>query len=1784
MASAEQLISRRSTLIATLGRAEAFVANFNEDRDLPQVQLRIERLDELWRKLEDVQESLVELEEEGEGRREHEEIHAGIESRLFLIKSNLLSKLSSPLTDNSRIPQSARTNSTLSGIKLPTITLPEFNGDYMHWLAFHDTFLALIHSNPDVPEIQKFHYLKAAVKGEAAQLIESIAISSANYNLAWHSLKSRYSNDYLLKKRHLQALFDIQVVKKESATTLHVLVDEFERHIKVLHQLEEPTDTWSTILEHLLCTRLPEETLKAWEDHASREEEPNYTCLVQFLQRRIRVLESISVNNHNASTSSTNTAHQPKKSAPFRLSCYTSTATSTDKCPACNLPHCLMKCQKFNRFSPSERQQFVATKRLCHNCMRKDHMARNCPSSFSCRLCNRRHHTLLHPGIRESSTNQPGNRDSARPESFTRTGSLPVPSNAPDSSQISVTATETTPNIVNCTPVKQTSENVFLLTAVVKIVDAYGHDHLARALLDSASQPNLITDRMAQILKLKRAKVNVTIQGAGKMSKVVRESVFTEIKSRKEEFSCGVEFLIMDKVTGNIPSQNVSLTGWKIPSDLVLADPQFNKSQPIDMVLGIKHFYSFFPHSARIELGTELPLLVDSVFGWIIAGSANANTPTYNSNIVEISMLSLEDSIERFWQCEELLNKDNFSIEERQCETLFQSTSERNTEGRYIVRLPKKPDFESMLGHSKATAIHRFELLEKRLKQNSELRTEYHKFMHDYLTLGHMRLVEREYANEKQYYLPHHCVVKEASKTTKVRVVFDGSAKTSTGFSLNDALCVGPVVQDDLLNIILRFRTFQVALVGDIAKMYRQILVHPDDVPLQRILWRFSEDSPIQAYELLTVTYGLAPSAFLATRSLQQLANDEGEPYSLGRPALQKSFYVDDFIDGAQSVEEAIQLRNELSELLNKGGFTLRKWASNKLEVLQGLNVDQIGTLSALHFSPDETVKALGVTWEPGTDMLRFDSNIRHNNESSTKRSILSTIARLFDPLGLIAPIVVRAKILMQNLWLLSCSWDEPVPKNIQESWDKYHQHLPLISSYRIQRCAFLPNAILQLHTFSDASEAAYGACTYIRCEDTKGNITVHLLSSKSKVSPLKRITLARLELCAAVLAAQLHNRIKQAIEVNISASYFWSDSSVTLHWLKSPPNTWRTYVANRVSEIQNLTETCHWNHVSGKENPADLVSRGMDVSDFIVSELWCCGPLWLKRDAHEWPISTPSNIPVKEMEIRNIQTAQATIQTNQAVNGLFLRWSSYSRLLHVIGYCLRFANNAREKARTRMSSDAVPACRSLTVHQLEKAKIILIRLAQEDKFNSEIEHLKQAKSLRKQSKIRKLNPFLDSESVLRVGGRLRFSQLSFQAKHPALLPSNHPFTNQIAQYFHHKLLHGGGRLLLNAIREEYWPIQGRRLARSIVRNCFRCNRLNPEPAQQQIGQLPAHRVIPSRPFTISGVDYAGPLYLKPQHKRAHAVKSYLCLFVCFVTKAVHLELVSDLTTQAFLCSFRRFIARRGRPAHVYSDNGKNFEGASNQLADLFIWQQKQTEREKIISFCTDEGIVWHFSPPKAPHFGGLWEAAIKVAKKHLFRQLGSTRLSFEDMCTVLTQIEAQMNSRPLLPLLEDPNDLAALTPAHFLVGTTLNALPDPDLSHIPTNRLDHYQQLQLHVQKFWYHWRREYLQELQRDTVRAGLNEDIKPGRMVIVVDELQPPLRWPLARIISVHPGIDNITRVVSLRTAKGNITRPITKICLLPVYSNASGPEASDSETINPHTAIEQAELTELNENIV
>ncbi|CAK1589478.1 unnamed protein product [Parnassius mnemosyne] len=362
----------------------------------------------------------------------------------------------------------------------------------------------------------------------------------------------------------------------------------------------------------------------------------------------------------------------------------------------------------------------------------------------------------------------------------------------------------------------------------------------------------------------------------------------------------------------------------------------------------------------------------------------------------------------------------------------------------------------------------------------------------------------------------------------------------------------------------------------------------------------------------------------------------------------------------------------------------------------------------------------------------------------------------------------------------------------------------------------------------------------------------------------------------------------------------------------------------------------------------------------------------------------------------------------------------------------------------------------------------------------------------------------------------------------------------------HVKLLHAGPRLLLASIREMYWPIGGLKLAKCCYRQCYLCGRYKGRVINPLMGNLPQGRVTPGGfPFESVGVDYAGPIMSASRQGRGcKLTKVYILIFVCFATKAVHVELTGDLTSNNYLSALRRFISRRGKPKHIYSDNGTSFVGAYNEIG-RFIKDNCNSLSENL----AQENINFHFIPPQAPHFGGLWEAGVKSIKYHLRRILGNCNLTYEELNTVLVQIEGVLNSRPLTPLSTDPDDLLPLTPGHFLIGRPITSLPSQNYEEVPSSRLSRYQRIQQLRQHFSRRWSKEYLSELQQRSKWRSNADTLGTGDLVVLKEDNLPPLKWRLGRITAFHPGADGINRVADIRTATGIVRRPFCKICPLP-----------------------------------
>ncbi|XP_055614880.1 uncharacterized protein LOC129761191 [Toxorhynchites rutilus septentrionalis] len=484
------------------------------------------------------------------------------------------------------------------------------------------------------------------------------------------------------KKRHVNALLQYPKVKKMSANGIHDLIECFDRHTKILDQLGENTSDWGAMLMQLLVSKLDDESLKDREERAVKKNDPVFADVMEFLEGQTRILDAVAVDrrseNLQSSSSATNSGF--KKSVP-KFSVHATTDTPTMQCQQCNGRHYITSCPVFERMTLDKRFQVVNSKKLCSNCLRQGHLNRDCTSRFRCHTCSKKHHSLLHPGIGASvSTSTVG------PLTQAPSTARPQPSNSThvvsidDSLQTmqSSVATIFASNVAT----EHREFHVFLSTVLVSVKDCNGRSHLARALLDSGSQANIISDRLCQILKLHRKEVNVPISGIGSSTFRVSHSVTTTVSSRISDYSIPMEFLVMKKVTEDQPSATIPIGDWNLPTDFQLADPGFNKRGTIDLLLGLEHFYEFLLlNGGRVQIqliGNGLPLLVNTVFGWVVAGKVNLGqmNPIPSCHVVVGN--SLEQKIERFWTIDEIQDAPRFSQEEIDCENHYRVTFSRD--------------------------------------------------------------------------------------------------------------------------------------------------------------------------------------------------------------------------------------------------------------------------------------------------------------------------------------------------------------------------------------------------------------------------------------------------------------------------------------------------------------------------------------------------------------------------------------------------------------------------------------------------------------------------------------------------------------------------------------------------------------------------------------------------------------------------------------------------------------------------------------------------------------------------------------------------------------------------------------------------------------------------------------------------------------------------------------------------------------------------------------------------
>ena len=862
----------------------------------------------------------------------------------------------------------------------------------------------------------------------------------------------------------------------------------------------------------------------------------------------------------------------------------------------------------------------------------------------------------------------------------------------------------------------------------------------------------------------------------------------------------------------------------------------------------------------------------------------------------------------------------------------------------------------------------------------------------------------------------------------------------------------------------------------------------------------------------------------MAQVALQRTALEGKTTSERAAAAIKDNSYMDDICDSVETTEKAKKLTEDIDSILENGGFKIKAWQSNK-DLEKHTEVQQPRDIKPLQRSSED--KVLGVVWNSIKDVLSFVTKVEHN-QPNTKRRIQSQVAKVYDPIGFATAFLIRAKIGMQELWQMGVDWDDELDPAVQAKWKTFFEELGRLKEVSFPRGLFTFNSIGLpiLCVFADASEYAFGACAYLRWQKRDGTFEIRFVAAKSRVAPLKKLTIPRLELQAALLASRLSKIIQEETRLEFNRVIYFIDSTIVLVWIRSTSHVYKQFVSSRIGEIQSNSDPNQWRHVPSESNVADDVSRGIAVHE--LNARWQHGPEFLRLPEEDWPEdrSEPSkqNAP-KEMRgtVCNLKETKSPIDPKQ--------YSCWRKLIRVTAYVLRFARNIRGKiSNSNETLGQSENCESLNPQELEEAERCWLKDAQKD-HHGRI----------KKGELKALSPFTDVNGVIRVGGRADRAIVSYESKHPALLPYECWISLLITRQSH-KFGHNGVATTTAKVRQNYWIIRGHDLAKSVKYKCVFCKEIQPKPEVQVMSELPELRLAPhTPPFHFTSCDYFGPY--KGKIGRNKTTKHYGVIFTCLNTRAVHLELAVDCSTMDFLQVLRIFFAIRGYPRCMISDNGTQLVGAVAELRKMV----KGLDTKKLREFSAERGMEWRFIAPGSPHHNGCAEALVKSVKIALKKAVGDAVMTPFELQTCLMEVANLVNQRPIGRVPNDPDDGRYICPNYMLLGRASSHVPQGPFRDTkdPRKRVEFVQRI---VDSFWRRWTRDVFPSLFPRKKWNTTTRDVKVNDVVMVADDNAIRGKWTIGRVTKVFTGRDNRVRNVAVMTSGKEYNRPITKIAVI------------------------------------
>jgi len=1222
--------------------------------------------------------------------------------------------------------------------------------------------------------------------------------------------------------------------------------------------------------------------------------------------------------------------------------------------------------------------------------------------------------------------------------------------------------------------------------------------------------------------------------------------------------------------------------------------------QPV-MLIGSPHAFIIENVKTLIEGGEGNPVAIESKLGISVYGGSCTNNVVSSINcqtIVEeidtenaLSNEQLRDLLVHFSSIESIgvrANQTHVTDKEKKALELLNEEIKVLDDGTVEVpliwdRLDDKsiPKITNNFGYAYKRQLSQ----ETRLRKNPSHLQAYNDNVKDLLRLNYCRVADSVDLNspwQNVWYMPMSLVINMNKNPPKYRNVYDASARYN-GMSLNDLLLKGPDLLVDLLKPLLAMRMNKIAFTADIQHMFHRIRICLRDQQAQRILFRENHEDQMQILILNAMAFGPSCSPFVSQFVKNWNADQFADRYPKASYAIKNLMYMDDLIASESSVNEAINLALQCIIICKNINWNLISFQSNSKELLKALPVESVKKeLVPIIASEMEeyTAKVLGCNWNTTSDCFVFqlDRNIfikltTNLEYQPTKRDLASTIARIYDIMGLIAYFVVRGKILLQRAWKLKLDWDDRIPPDLLKDWREWLADIENVAKLKIPRTycnlASLSGAdSIQLHIFCDAGAEAFGCAAYFAI-NIKGEISTRLIMAKAKVTPLRLKTgteireIPRLELMSALLAARLGKTIKDIYNRIEMETYYWTDSEIVLKWIVNPNHRLIKFAISPVEEILELTERSQWNYVSTHTNPADLCTKFKKI-DFSDSDShWFIGPDFLKQPKATWPQIAPEKLKLDEILIINniylqklnystheLPTIDCTFAKDTKLDRLspFVR-STWIKLVRATARVLKVFMDAFIPMYQKDQIDNLTARKEmkrkfesfthLTASDRERAEHFLFRKIQRESFPDDYESLRKGKQVTRKDWL-ELNVFMDPQGLIRINSRANLNSLSFPQQFAPLLPRNNETVHYMLRHYHMEYKHVCLESQVAAVRTKCWIPQLRRTLKTIKATCNICNLKNAKRYNPQMAPLPTYRVDPNlQPFEVTGVDCLGPLQIKGR------TKTWIMIFACTLTRFIHLHILDSLESLRVLEAIVIFWGAHGPVRRFLSDNGTNFVGAARLLREDYENAQKQLQKPRNIlaqKLSESYSVDWEFIPPGSPWFGGCYERLIKEVKRSIAEVLTRRRkaVSKIELSIAIHEASHRINQRPLTHNSIAADDDVILTP-HILAkhrpGWPL--LPGMHKNkYAPIDDKSIYQNGRKLADQIMEKFVSLYLPELTRRAKWIKSTPSLVENDLVLYITPNNTRKEFMRAKVIKVYRGRDGVVRVADILFGNGII----------------------------------------------